>query len=76
MIQRPYTLATLPVPLNASHGKILAADIHSLSGPRKRKRPELAVAVDNDGINIYSVFLATVILLYNTDTLFRLDRQD
>lgn len=55
MIQAPYTLAKLPLPLHASQGKTLAADVYTVAGSKKRKRSELAVAVDYEGINIYDV---------------------
>ena len=63
MIQRPYTLANLPVSLHASQGKIFAADVHTVAGTKKRKRSELAVAVDNEGISIYDVRLSSQITL-------------
>lgn len=55
MIQAPYTLAKLPLPPHASQGKTLAADVYTVAGSKKRKRSELAVAVDYEGINIYDV---------------------
>ena len=55
MIQTPYTLANLPVSPHALQGNTFAADVHSLVGSKKRKRAELAVAVDHEGINIYDV---------------------
>ena len=55
MIQTPYTLANLPVSLHASQGRTFAADVHTLVGSRRRKRSELAVALDHEGVNIYDV---------------------
>lgn len=57
MIQTPYTLANLPVSLHASQGKTFAADVHAVVGSKKRKRSELAVAIDHEGVNIYDVQL-------------------
>lgn len=55
MIQEPYTLAEFPRnPINPN-GRILAADVFALVGRRKRKRSELAIALDNEGVNIYDV---------------------
>lgn len=55
MIQAPYTLANLPVSLHALQGNTFAADVHTLVASKKRKRSELAVAVDHEGISIYDV---------------------
>ncbi|KAH0544366.1 hypothetical protein FGG08_001507 [Glutinoglossum americanum] len=55
-IQSPYTLAQLPHPVaDGFKGRFLAADV--LSGSKKRKRPEVAVGIDGEGINIYDVRL-------------------
>ena len=54
MIGKPYTLTDLPPSLIGS-GDILAADVHTLSGSSKKKRSELAVAIDNESVNIYDV---------------------
>ena len=34
---------------------MLTADVYSLAGPKKRKRSELALALDNQSINLYDV---------------------
>ena len=34
---------------------MLTADVHSLAGSKKRKRSELALALDNQSINLYDV---------------------
>ncbi|MCJ1303027.1 hypothetical protein MMC08_005833 [Hypocenomyce scalaris] len=65
MIQRPYTLANLPVSLHASQGKIFAADVHTVAGTKKRKRSELAVAVDYEGINIYDIRSSRLVTSYS-----------
>lgn len=62
MIQTPHTLVNLPVSLHASQSKTFAADVHTLVGSRKRKRPELAVALDHEGVNIYDVHSTNNIL--------------
>jgi hypothetical protein len=54
MIQKPYTLADLPPSLTDS-GEILTADVHTVAGPSKKKRSELAVAIDNESVNLYNV---------------------
>lgn len=59
MLQEPYTLAEFPKNLIAPNGKILVADVYGLLGARKRKRSELAVALDNDSVNLYDVCAST-----------------
>lgn len=54
-MQEPLTLAEFPKNLIAPNGKILVADVYGLVGARKRKRSELAVALDNDSVNLYDV---------------------
>ncbi|ORY19615.1 hypothetical protein BCR34DRAFT_136080 [Clohesyomyces aquaticus] len=54
-IDPPYTLASLPRPLESTNGRTQAAGVCSLSGSRKRKRTEIVVGVDGEGILIYSL---------------------
>lgn len=56
MIQKPYTLVELPKNPIAPNGRTFASDIYALVGSKKRKRSELAVALDNESINIYDVY--------------------
>jgi hypothetical protein len=48
-------LATLPRSIDAAHGRILASTVTSLTPAKKRKRSEIAVSIDGEGVNIYSV---------------------
>lgn len=54
-LQSPSVLAHLPRPLHASTGKTRIGDVHSLADAKKRKRYEVAVAVDGEAVNIYNV---------------------
>lgn len=54
-MEAPYAIASLASPLDKEHGKVHAAPVHSLKASRKRKRHEVAVAVDGEGISIYNV---------------------
>ena len=54
MIEKPYTLADLPPSLTGS-GEILAADVHTLTEAWKKKRSELALAIDHESVNLYDV---------------------
>jgi hypothetical protein len=51
----PYPIATLPAPLDKEQGRIQAAPVHALKGSKKRKRHEIAVTVDGEGISVYNV---------------------
>jgi hypothetical protein len=54
-LQSPSVLAQLPRPLHAATGKTRIGDVNSLADAKKRKRYELAVAVDGEAVNIYNV---------------------
>ena len=55
MIQSPFTVAHLPVPAKDQVEKVYVADVIAITGSQKRKRSELAVAIDGEAINIYDV---------------------
>lgn len=76
MLQEPYTLAEFPKNLIAPNGKVLVADVYGLAGARKRKRSELAVALDNDSVKLYDVrFNADLEDQLLTKTDFRFNQQ-
>lgn len=54
MIQNAYAIADLPQSIS-SDGKTLASDVLSVVRSNKRKRSEIALAVDGQGLNIYDV---------------------
>ncbi|KAF2198925.1 hypothetical protein GQ43DRAFT_482901 [Delitschia confertaspora ATCC 74209] len=54
-IEAPYILASLPKPVDSTNGRTQLAGVYSLSGSRKRKRTEVAVGTDGEGVFIYSV---------------------
>lgn len=54
-IEEPYTVAALPKPFDAVHGRIQTALVHSLNGSRKRKRHEVVVGIDGESVNTYNV---------------------
>lgn len=55
-IRKPSLLATLPRPIDSSTGRYVVSDVHGgTPGSRKRKRGELAVGIDGEGLNIYDV---------------------
>lgn len=54
-LQPPSVLAQLPRPLHASTGKTYISEVYSLANAKKRKRYEVAVAVDGEAVNLYNV---------------------
>ena len=54
-IEASYTIASLPSPLDREGGRIQASSVVEIKGSRKRKRHEVAVGVDGEGVNIYNV---------------------
>lgn len=59
-IGAPFTLATLSKPVGFTNGRAHAASVCSISGIKKRKRTEVAVGLDGEGVSIYSVRPLTV----------------
>ncbi|EME47653.1 hypothetical protein DOTSEDRAFT_86098 [Dothistroma septosporum NZE10] len=53
-IEEPYIIAALSKPLDAGHGRVIAACVHSITGARKRKRHEVAIGVDGESVSIYN----------------------
>lgn len=54
-IGAPFTLATLPKPVGSTNGRVHASGVCSISGIKKRKRTEIAVGLDGEGVSVYSV---------------------
>jgi hypothetical protein len=54
-IEAPYLLASLPRPIDSANGRAIAAGVNALRGSRRRKRFEIAVGIDGEGISIYNV---------------------
>jgi len=54
-IESPYNLATLPQPFNAAEGKTFAVPVFGYKAQKSRKRPEVAVCIDGEGIQLYNV---------------------
>lgn len=55
-VQPPYALATLPAPLDHAKGRYVVGEVYGdQPGSKKRKRAEVAVGVDGEGVNIYDV---------------------
>jgi len=54
-IESPYTLVSLPKPFDNAQGQTLAAPVFGYKAQKRRKRPEVAVCVDGEGIQLYNV---------------------
>jgi hypothetical protein len=55
-LQRPYIVATLPKPIDHDNGRYVVGDVlGGAPGLKKRKRSELVVGIDGEGLNIYDV---------------------
>ncbi|OCL03910.1 hypothetical protein AOQ84DRAFT_433683 [Glonium stellatum] len=63
-IETPHTLASLPRPIDSANGRTLGAAVYSLSGSKKRKRSEIAVGIDGEGISIYSIQAPELVTSY------------
>jgi hypothetical protein len=54
-LQGPAVLAQLPQPLFDKDGQTQFGPCYGLTGSRKRKRFEIAAAIDGETVNIYDV---------------------
>lgn len=59
MIEAPYTWAKIHKNPISANGRVLASDVVGYARGKKRKRPELAVAVDCETVNLYDVTFPT-----------------
>ena len=57
MIQEPYVLADLQQDITGLPRNVYSSDVFAIAGSKKRKRSELALAIDSQGIDIYDVSL-------------------
>lgn len=55
MLDHVQTLAEVPADPFRSHGQIYSAEVISFRGSSTRKTSELALAVNNIGVNVYDV---------------------
>ncbi|KMU85820.1 hypothetical protein CIHG_03348 [Coccidioides immitis H538.4] len=63
-LQAPSLLAQLPRPLSGGTGKCQFSEVYSLAGSKKRKRYEIAAAIDGESVNIYNVQFPKLISSY------------
>ena len=55
MIQNATVLAELPRSLLGNDGKTFVTDVYAVARNKKRKRSELAIAIDGESVNLYDV---------------------
>ncbi len=59
-LQKPYIVAALPHPIELSQGRYTAGEVYGgVPGAKRRKRAELAVGIDGEGVNLYDVSYKT-----------------
>lgn len=51
----PYVVASTPRPLDPEHGQTRVAQVFGLKNSKKRKRHEISVGVDGEGLSVYDV---------------------
>ena len=57
-------LAKLPRPLDSVNGRCVAREVYGGAiGSCKRKRTEMAIGIDGEGVNIYDVLLRHIVPL-------------
>jgi hypothetical protein len=68
-LQKPYVVASLPRPIDRSNGRYVVSEVYGgVPGSKKRKRSELAVGIDGEGVNLYDVrYMNTVSSMSNNN---------
>ena len=61
MTQKVLLLADIQQDFTGLSGNVFVTDVYALAGTGKRKRSELALAIDRQGINIYDVSLCAIL---------------
>ncbi|PBP26259.1 hypothetical protein BUE80_DR002886 [Diplocarpon rosae] len=65
LLEKPYVAASLPQPVDNSKGKYVVAEVYGgAPGAKKRKRSELAVGINGEGVNIYDMLASRLITSY------------
>lgn len=76
MLPKSQILAQLPRAISNERSKVFAAEVFSLLGTERKKRPELAIAVDGEGINIYDAGPIFCVGKIDSDPVNRFGRQN
>lgn len=64
-LQNPYIVASLPRSIDHSSGRYVTGDVFGgAPGSKKRKRSELVVGVDGEGVNLYDISTSRLITSY------------
>jgi hypothetical protein len=55
-LQKPHVIASLPQPIDRTNGRYVVGEVTGGGvGTKKRKRSELAVGIDGEGLSLYDV---------------------
>lgn len=54
-MEAPYSIASIPRPIDGVNGQVHAAPVYGVRESKKRKRHEVVVGVDGESVNIYNV---------------------
>lgn len=55
-LQKPHLIASLPQPIDRTNGRYVVGEVIGGGvGTKKRKRSELAVGIDGEGLSLYDV---------------------
>jgi hypothetical protein len=58
VLQKPQLVASLPRSIDHSDSRYVVSEVYGgAPGSKKRKRSELAVGIDGEGVNLYDVCL-------------------
>lgn len=60
-MQEPHIIAEIPQDVTGSLGKIQASNVCTVAGVQKKKRSEIALAIDRQGLNVYDVQVLQVL---------------
>ncbi|CAG8974052.1 hypothetical protein HYALB_00009553 [Hymenoscyphus albidus] len=66
-LQNPYVVASLPRPIDINNGRYVVGEVFGGAvgaGAKKRKRSELAIGIDGEGINLYDISSSKLITSY------------
>jgi hypothetical protein len=75
-IQQPVVITALPRPVIQSTGGYMISDVYGgVEGQRKKKRAELAIGIDGEGVSIYNVRSKRDEVSLVTEKYFRSNRQ-
>lgn len=67
MLGEPYLFSDVPIDLEGNQPQVHAGDVFAVSGSSKRKIPEIACAIDRQGVNIYNVKTIRTYIIFKAE---------